>query len=65
VHSGGSRSLWTDIEHGHAEWDRLGRPGWDRLGLTITSEGRYLLWCDNSDHVVTTVGILGQTFRGL
>lgn len=55
VHSGGPRPLWVDIEHGHAEWHRLGRPGWDRLGLTITHAGEHLLWCDNPDRVLDTV----------
>jgi protein-L-isoaspartate O-methyltransferase len=63
--SGGPRTLWADIEHGHAEWARLDRPGWDRLGLTITPNGDQLLWCDSPNHVVKTVSTHDQAVPGL
>jgi hypothetical protein len=25
------------------------RPGWDRLGLTVTSDGRHRVWLDEPD----------------
>lgn len=59
VRSGGPRAIWTDVEYGHAEWDRLGQPGWDRLGLTLLSGGRCLLWCDDPNHVVRAMMTLG------
>jgi hypothetical protein len=28
---------------------RSGRPGWDRLGLTVTPDGRHRVWLDEPD----------------
>lgn len=43
---GGPRRLWTEVENWHRWWIRHGRPGPDRLGLTIDTNGR-TLWLDN------------------
>jgi hypothetical protein len=37
----------VDIEAHHL-WPELGRPGWDRFGLTVTAE-RQWVWLDSPD----------------
>ncbi|MHA6618898.1 methyltransferase domain-containing protein [Pseudonocardia sp. DLS-67] len=49
VREGGSTAVWTAFEATHAEWEALGRPGWDRLGLTVTSDGSHRVWLDSPD----------------
>jgi hypothetical protein len=44
----GPHQLWRIIEDSHAQWCRLGRPGWDRFGLTVTPE-QHLIWLDAPD----------------
>lgn len=41
----GPHALWRVIEDAHARWCGLGRPGWDRFGLTVTVE-RQFIWLD-------------------
>jgi protein-L-isoaspartate(D-aspartate) O-methyltransferase len=40
------RPIWAHVEHAHAEWIALGRPGWDRIGLTVRA-GRHTVWIDH------------------
>lgn len=49
VREGGSAAIWGAFEATHGEWEALGRPGWDRLGLTVTSDGRHRVWLDSPD----------------
>jgi methyltransferase of ATP-grasp peptide maturase system len=56
VAEGGARRLWRIIEQAHARWDRLGRPGWERFGLTVTPEGAHTVWLDEPGHAVATFG---------
>ena len=46
---GGPRCLWDDVERSHALWRARGRPGWDRLGLTVTPDQRHTVWLDRPD----------------
>ncbi|WP_112273539.1 methyltransferase domain-containing protein [Lentzea terrae] len=46
VRQGGPISLWDELERTHQTWDNLGRPNWDRLGLTVTSDGLHRVWLD-------------------
>lgn len=46
VAEGGPRRLWTAVENAHQCWTDLGRPGWDRFGLTVTPE-RQWVWLDD------------------
>ncbi len=48
VSEGGPRRLWLLVERAHELWIDLGRPGWDRFGLTVTPED-HTLWFDRPD----------------
>ncbi|MFF4814935.1 methyltransferase domain-containing protein [Kitasatospora sp. NPDC001309] len=42
----GPRRLWAEVEAAHRWWLDNGRPGPDRLGLTVTPEGQWA-WLDD------------------
>ncbi len=44
----GPRPLWAAVERAHRLWVRLGRPGWNRFGLTV-SPREHTLWLDEPD----------------
>lgn len=52
----GTRQVWEAgptplrhaVENAHNLWHELGQPGWDRFGLTATSE-RQWVWLDSPD----------------
>jgi hypothetical protein len=46
----GPRRLWDALEAAHAAWDNLGRPHRHQLGLTVTADGRHLLWHESAGH---------------
>ncbi|MBV9315350.1 MAG: methyltransferase domain-containing protein [Pseudonocardia sp.] len=46
VWQSGPRRLWDLIEAAHERWTRLGAPGWQRFGLTVT-ETRQTVWLDS------------------
>ena len=43
---GGPVRIWDEFEAAQRTWDELGRPNWDRLGLTVTPDGRHRVWLD-------------------
>jgi protein-L-isoaspartate O-methyltransferase len=47
VYQGGPRRLWDEIEAACHHWTSHGRPGYTRLGLTITAAGTTRLWVDD------------------
>ncbi|WP_233159447.1 methyltransferase domain-containing protein [Pseudonocardia sp. MH-G8] len=49
VRQGGPVAIWGEFETVHGEWEALGRPGWDRLGLTVTADGQHRVWLDEPD----------------
>jgi methyltransferase of ATP-grasp peptide maturase system len=49
VREGGPLAIWAAFERVHDEWEALGRPGWERLGLTVTPGGRHRVWLDSPD----------------
>jgi methyltransferase of ATP-grasp peptide maturase system len=49
VREGGSLAIWAAFERTFAEWEALDQPGWDRLGLTVTSDTRHRVWLDSPD----------------
>jgi methyltransferase of ATP-grasp peptide maturase system len=49
VREHGPVRIWEQFEHTYAEWSALGQPGWDRLGLTVTKDGRHRVWLDSPD----------------
>jgi hypothetical protein len=48
----GPRRMWDEIEGLFETWCRLGAPNREDLGLTVTPEGRHILWVDSpgSEH---------------
>lgn len=52
VRQQGARRLWDEAEQAYLRWLGMGRPAYDRLGLTVTPEGRRV-WIDRPEHVVT------------
>jgi protein-L-isoaspartate(D-aspartate) O-methyltransferase len=46
---GGPRRLWDDVERAHVLWLRHRRPGWHRLGLTVTPDRTHTVWLDRPD----------------
>lgn len=49
VREGGPLAVWAAFERTDTEWDALDQPGWDRLGLTVASDGRHRVWLDSPD----------------
>jgi hypothetical protein len=49
VAEGGPRRLWRLVEKAHRTWVDLGRPGWDRFGLTVTPR-THTCWFDHPDN---------------
>lgn len=54
VWEAGPIPLWRAVENAYRLWDKLGRPGWDRFGLTATADQQWI-WLDTpySDHTWT------------
>jgi protein-L-isoaspartate O-methyltransferase len=52
VHEHGPRRLWTELTPVLTAWQNAGRPGIERFGLTVTADGRHLLWLDHPDHPI-------------
>ncbi|MGH3695271.1 MAG: methyltransferase domain-containing protein [Pseudonocardiaceae bacterium] len=48
---GGPRRLWDLLETAHQQWVKMGEPGWERFGLTVTPD-RQWIWLDapESEH---------------
>lgn len=49
VTEAGRTQLWAAIESAHRSWDVLGRPSWDRFGLSVTAAGEHVVWLDAPD----------------
>jgi protein-L-isoaspartate O-methyltransferase len=47
----GPRRLWDEVEAAHRAWARLGSPGRDRAGLSVTGEAE-CVWLDSPAKVV-------------
>lgn len=54
VWESGPQSLWRIIEDTHAAWVHHGKPGWERFGLTATSDHQFI-WLDTPDCRFTTL----------
>ncbi|GAA1111778.1 methyltransferase domain-containing protein [Nocardiopsis metallicus] len=46
AHRGGPRDLCAEIDRAHRVWEAAGRPGRDRLGVSVTVGGDQRLWVD-------------------
>ncbi|MEU0519586.1 methyltransferase domain-containing protein [Streptosporangium sp. NPDC006007] len=53
VYQGGPRSLWDEVEAAHRWWDERGRPGHEKFGLTVTTDGRQRVWLGDPSNVVS------------
>ncbi|MFF2145411.1 methyltransferase domain-containing protein [Kitasatospora sp. NPDC058190] len=51
VYQSGPRKLWDEAAAAYQWWADQGRPGYERFGLTVTSEGQYG-WLDSPDNPV-------------
>jgi Protein-L-isoaspartate(D-aspartate) O-methyltransferase (PCMT) len=49
VTQAGPRRLFDELRTMHDRWTAAGRPAHDRLGLTVTADGRHTLWVDRPD----------------
>lgn len=54
VAQGGPRHVWAAIEQAWREWERFGRPGPERYGVTVTSDGLHKFWIDHPEQAVYT-----------
>jgi hypothetical protein len=49
VRQHGPVKLWDEFEASFKTWEMVGKPDWDRLGLTVTPDGFHQLWLDEPD----------------
>ncbi|EHY87266.1 methyltransferase domain-containing protein [Saccharomonospora azurea] len=52
---GGPRNPWTGLVELADWWDNAGHPEPTRFGLTISPDGRHVLWLDQADATVMTL----------
>ncbi|PSK89928.1 hypothetical protein CLV63_12432 [Murinocardiopsis flavida] len=48
----GPRELWAEIGAARAAWVTAGRPGRNRLGVTVALGGKHWLWVDRLENRV-------------
>ncbi|MEV5703989.1 methyltransferase domain-containing protein [Actinoallomurus sp. NPDC052274] len=48
----GPRRLWDEAEAAYLGWLRAGRPGLERLGITVTAGGDQRFWLDSPDRPI-------------
>ncbi|MEV0279461.1 methyltransferase domain-containing protein [Streptomyces sp. NPDC050610] len=48
VYQAGPRRLWDEVEGAFRWWDRHGRPGPERFGIAVRSEGPTAAWLDGA-----------------
>jgi hypothetical protein len=49
VRQGGPRRLWDELVQTCDLWYRLGQPGRERYGMTITADRAQVVWLDSPD----------------
>jgi hypothetical protein len=47
----GARRLWDEVESAYEWWREVGRPSYDRFGVTVTREGQSI-WLDHPGNVL-------------
>jgi hypothetical protein len=55
VYQSGPRNLWDEVASAYAWWERQGRPGFGRFGLTVGPAGERV-WLDSPDNAVPVIG---------
>lgn len=53
VYQAGPRRLWNEVEAAYRWWQRQGRPGFGRFGLSVSAAGEDA-WLDTPSHPVAT-----------
>ncbi|MEU9332314.1 methyltransferase domain-containing protein [Streptomyces sp. NPDC048290] len=57
VYQSGARRLWDEVVVAHLHWHGLGRPGWERFGLTVdVATGGHVVWLDSPDQPLSPIG---------
>ncbi|MGW6791791.1 methyltransferase domain-containing protein [Streptomyces chartreusis] len=51
VYQSGPRRLWDEVETAYLWWEKQGRPGFERFGLTVDSDGEHV-WLDSPGNPV-------------
>ncbi|GGM35919.1 hypothetical protein GCM10012275_03980 [Longimycelium tulufanense] len=51
VRQHGPRRLWDEIETAYRNWSALGKPAFDRYGITVTARSQ-AVWLDEPDNIV-------------
>ncbi|GAA4053999.1 hypothetical protein [Actinomadura miaoliensis] len=51
VEQAGDRRLWDETEAAYLWWLRVGRPGRERFGMTVTLTGQNI-WLDSPENVI-------------
>ncbi|GAA4053536.1 methyltransferase domain-containing protein [Streptomyces shaanxiensis] len=51
VYQSGPRRLWDEVEAAYLWWEKQGRPGFDRFGLTVDADGEHV-WLDSPGNPV-------------
>lgn len=46
VRQSGRTAIWDEFTSAHQRWKDDGRPGWDRLGLTVLADRTHRVWLD-------------------
>lgn len=57
VYQSGPRRLWDEVETAYLWWEKQGRPGFERFGLTVDGDGERV-WLDSPDNPVPIRGSL-------
>jgi protein-L-isoaspartate(D-aspartate) O-methyltransferase len=52
VQQQGARRLWDEAERAYLRWLAMGRPAYDRFGLTVSPDGRQI-WIDSPERALT------------
>ncbi|AXG80360.1 methyltransferase domain-containing protein [Streptomyces paludis] len=52
VHQSGPRRLWDEVERALTWWIGVGRPEFDRFGLTVDGDGTTRPWLDGPENVL-------------
>ncbi|MEV8480236.1 methyltransferase domain-containing protein [Streptomyces sp. NPDC051173] len=54
VYQSGPRNLWDEVLVAYRWWDKQGRPGFERFGLTVDGDGERV-WLDSPEHSFLSV----------
>ncbi|MFF7369406.1 methyltransferase domain-containing protein [Streptomyces tricolor] len=57
VYQSGPRKLWDEVETAYLWWEKQGRPGFERFGLTVDGDGERV-WLDSPGNPVPVRGSL-------